>query len=134
MVAGGWVQIYNLDKTAPRPVKYLGGSPSAVEAGGLCNGAGNAAEVVGLPLPQCEESCKPMEKQHDVNIPGERSLRQVRRIYRVGRAEFIAVWPMLVIAGIWIMVIYGIIVYESLYQLPDAGTGKSEGKENARYA
>ncbi len=59
-----------------------------------------------------------MEKQQNLNIPGERSLRQVRRIYRVGRAEFLAVWPLLIVAGVLIMTVYGIIVYESLYQLP----------------
>jgi len=41
-----------------------------------------------------------------------------RRVYRVGRDEFRAVWPMAVIAALWIAVIYGILLYESVFQLP----------------
>lgn len=50
-----------------------------------------------------------------------RSLRQVRRIYRIGADEFRAVWPMAVLALLWVLVIYGIIIYESLFQLPTLG-------------
>lgn len=41
-----------------------------------------------------------------------------RRVYRVGRDEFRAVWPVAIIAGLWVVVIYGILLYESLFQLP----------------
>ena len=41
-----------------------------------------------------------------------------RRIIRAGRDEFRAIWPVAIIAGLWVMVIYGIMLYESLFQLP----------------
>lgn len=41
-----------------------------------------------------------------------------RRVYRVGRDEFRAIWPVAVIAALWIAVIYAICLYESLFQLP----------------
>jgi hypothetical protein len=44
--------------------------------------------------------------------------RTRRRVYRAGRDEFRAVWPVAIIAGLWLMVIYGILLYESLFQLP----------------
>ncbi len=41
-----------------------------------------------------------------------------RKTIRPGRAEFRNVWPMAVIGGLWVVVIYGILIYESLFQLP----------------
>ena len=42
----------------------------------------------------------------------------LRRRVRPGRDEFRAVWPMAVIGGIWILTIYTILLYESLFVLP----------------
>lgn len=44
--------------------------------------------------------------------------RRSRQIYRAGRDEFRAVWPVAVIAFLWVVTIYGILLYESLFQLP----------------
>ncbi len=41
-----------------------------------------------------------------------------RRVYRIGQHEFHAVMPVLILAGLWVTVIYGLIIYESLFQLP----------------
>lgn len=41
-----------------------------------------------------------------------------RRVYRVGRDEFRAVAPVAVFAALFALVIYGIIMYESVFQLP----------------
>jgi len=41
-----------------------------------------------------------------------------KRVYRVGRDEFRTVAPVAVFAALFALVIYGIIMYESLFQLP----------------
>ncbi len=51
-------------------------------------------------------------------IPPEELPVRGRRVYRVGRDEFRAVLPVAIIAVLWIAAIYGIMVYESVYQLP----------------
>jgi hypothetical protein len=43
---------------------------------------------------------------------------QRRKIYRIGRAEFLQVWPLLIVALVLILFTYGICLYESLFQLP----------------
>lgn len=48
---------------------------------------------------------------------------KVKRI-PAGRAEFLQVWPLLVIASILVLGIYGIIIYESLFRLPLLGPVK----------
>jgi len=41
-----------------------------------------------------------------------------QRLYRIGRPEIIAVWPLLLFAAVLILFTYGICLYESLFQLP----------------
>ncbi len=41
-----------------------------------------------------------------------------KRVYRIGRDEFRTVAPVAVFATLFALVIYGIIMYESLFQLP----------------
>jgi hypothetical protein len=47
-----------------------------------------------------------------------RATPRKRRIIHPGREEFRAVWPFALIAALWVFTIYGIIIYESLFQLP----------------
>ena len=47
--------------------------------------------------------------------PGQRTRR---RVYRIGRDEFRSVAPVAVFAALFALFIYGIIMYESLFQLP----------------
>ncbi len=49
---------------------------------------------------------------------GVRGRSARRRVYRIGQHEFHAVMPVLILAGLWVTVIYGLIIYESLFQLP----------------
>jgi hypothetical protein len=43
---------------------------------------------------------------------------QNRRRYRIGASEIYAVWPLVVFAVLLIGIVYGIGIYESLFQLP----------------
>jgi hypothetical protein len=53
------------------------------------------------------------------DLPPVRTTRTpLGRRVRPGRDEFRAVWPLAVIGGLWVIVIYGILLYESLFQLP----------------
>jgi hypothetical protein len=55
-----------------------------------------------------------------VNSPVQppRQTGRRRRVYRTGRDEFRAVAPVAAFAALFAIVIYGIIMYESLFQLP----------------
>ena len=50
--------------------------------------------------------------------PTEPQAEARRRIYRIGAYEIYAVWPLLVFAVVLIGTVYGIAIYESLFQLP----------------
>jgi hypothetical protein len=51
--------------------------------------------------------------------PGQQTAaRRRRQIYRAGRDEFRAVWPVAIFAALFVMLTYGIMMYESLFQLP----------------
>jgi hypothetical protein len=49
--------------------------------------------------------------------PQEREAER-RRIYRMGAPEIFAVWPLALFAIVLIGLVYGIGIYESLFQLP----------------
>jgi|GEM_PF-3000376 len=38
--------------------------------------------------------------------------------FRIGAPELFAVWPLLAFAAVLILMVYGIIIYESLFRLP----------------
>jgi hypothetical protein len=50
--------------------------------------------------------------------------RRRRRHYPIGAPEFYQVWPMALFAILLIGLVYGICVYESLFQLPLLGPVK----------
>jgi len=50
--------------------------------------------------------------------PVPHQTNQARRRYRVGASEIYAVWPLVVFAVLLIGIVYGIGLYESLFQLP----------------
>ncbi len=52
----------------------------------------------------------------DTPVPNNN--HQARRRYRIGAAEIYAVWPLVVFAVLLIAIVYGIGIYESLFQLP----------------
>jgi hypothetical protein len=52
--------------------------------------------------------------QHTTTPAGTRQ----RRVYRIGRDEFRTVAPVAIFATLFALLVYGIVMYESVFQLP----------------